>query len=147
MANWDVFRELDNLRREMDEAFRGAGIYRRPLASAFLSPVTSHRFPLVNFSEDEGHVYIDALVPGVDPKDTDLTVLRNTITISAPVSRSMPGNPTYSEFELASYYRQFSIPESLDHEKAKADLVNGILTLRVPKAEVAKPRKIEITVS
>ena len=66
MANWDVFRELDNLRREIDEAFRGVGIYR-PLASTFLSPVATSRFPLVNFSEDEGHVYVDALVPGVDP--------------------------------------------------------------------------------
>ena len=81
MANWDVFRELDRLRREVDEAFRGAG-FNRPFGSTFLSPAAARRFPLLNLSEDEGHVYIDALAPGVDPKDTDLAVLRNTITIS-----------------------------------------------------------------
>jgi HSP20 family protein len=63
-----LFKELDNLRREIDDAFRGAG-RNRPFGPTFLSPVTTRRFPLVNFSEDEGHVYIESLVPGVDPKD------------------------------------------------------------------------------
>lgn len=42
---------------------------------------------------------------------------------------------------------KFSIPESLDHEKAIADISNGIMTMRVPKAETVKPRKIEIKVA
>lgn len=103
--------------------------------------------PAVNIIETEEGLTLTADVPGAAKDTLEVNVEKGILTISAPVSRSMPGNPTYSEFELASYYRQFSIPESLDHEKAKADLVNGILTLRVPKAEVAKPRKIEITVS
>ena len=77
----------------------------------------------------------------------DVNVEKGILTISAPVSRTMPGRPIYTEFELASYYRQFSIPESLDHGKALAHLSNGVLTLRVPKAEAAKPRKIEIKVA
>jgi HSP20 family molecular chaperone IbpA len=56
----------------------------------------------------------------------------------------MPGQSVYQEFELANYYRQFSIPESLDHERARADFTNGILTLTVPKAEAAKPKRIEV---
>jgi HSP20 family molecular chaperone IbpA len=103
--------------------------------------------PAVNIIETEEGLTLTADVPGAAKDALEVNVEKGILTISAPVTRSMPGNPTYSEFELASYYRQFSIPESLDHEKAKADLVNGILTLRVPKAEVAKPRKIEITVS
>lgn len=103
--------------------------------------------PAVNIIETEEGLTLTADVPGAAKNALEVNVEKGILTISAPVTRSMPGNPTYSEFELASYYRQFSIPESLDHEKAKADLVNGILTLRVPKAEVAKPRKIEITVS
>lgn len=77
----------------------------------------------------------------------DVNIEKGILAISAPVSRVMPGNKGYAEFELASYYRQFSIPESLDHEKAKADLSNGILTLRIAKAEAARPRKIVIKVS
>jgi HSP20 family protein len=103
--------------------------------------------PAVNIIETEEGLTLTADVPGAAKDTLEVNVEKGILTISAPVCRSMPGNPTHSEFELASYYRQFSIPESLDHEKAKADLVNGILTLRVPKAEVAKPRKVEITVS
>ncbi|MBP1752925.1 MAG: molecular chaperone [Geobacteraceae bacterium] len=150
MANWDVFRELDNLRREIDEAFRGAGIHRRPLASAFLSPVTSRRFPLVNFSEDEGHVYIDALVPGVDPKDTDLTVLRNAITISGerkPFIEKRGQIVHRSELGSGKFSRTLELPTDINPDKIKAEYRDGILRVILAKAEHAKPKKIEIKLS
>ena len=103
--------------------------------------------PAVNIIETDEGLTLTADIPGASKETLDVNVEKGILTISAPVSGNMPGNPIYTEFELASYYRQFSIPESLDHEKAKADLVNGILTLRVPKAEAAKPRKIEIKVA
>ena len=81
MAHWDVFRELDSLRREIDDAFRGFGIGRQ-FGVPVLSPMNARRFPLVNISEDDGHLYVEALLPGVDPKDVDLTILRNTLTIA-----------------------------------------------------------------
>jgi HSP20 family protein len=103
--------------------------------------------PAVNIMETEEGLTLIADIPGASKDTLNVNVEKGILTISAPVSRSMPGNPVYSEFELASYYRQFSIPESLDHEKSKANLANGILTLRVPKAEKAKPRKIDIKVA
>jgi len=103
--------------------------------------------PAVNIIETEEGLTLTADIPGASKDTLDVNVEKGILTITAPVSREMPGNAGYTEFELASYYRQFSIPESLDHVKAKADLVNGILTLRIPKAEAAKPRKIEIKVS
>ena len=103
--------------------------------------------PAVNIIETEEGLTLTADIPGASKESLDVNVEKGILTITAPVSRDMPGNSGYTEFELASYYRQFSIPESLDHVKAKADLANGILTLRIPKAEAAKPRKIEIKVS
>jgi len=103
--------------------------------------------PAVNIIETEEGLTLTADIPGASKDTLDVNVEKGILTITAPVSREMPGNAGYTEFELASYYRQFSIPESLDHVKAKADLANGILTLRIPKAEAAKPRKIEIKVS
>jgi HSP20 family molecular chaperone IbpA len=100
--------------------------------------------PAVNIIETEEGLTLTADVPGASREALDVNVEKGVLTITAPVSGSMPGTPMYQEFEIAPYYRQFSIPESLDHEKAKADLTNGILTIRVPKAEKAKPRKIEI---
>jgi HSP20 family molecular chaperone IbpA len=103
--------------------------------------------PAVNIIETEEGLTLTADVPGAAKDTLDVNVEKGILTISAPVARSMPGTTIYAEFELASYYRQFAIPESLDHEKAKADLANGILTLKVPKAAAAKPRKIEIKVA
>jgi len=103
--------------------------------------------PAVNIIETEEGLTLTADIPGASKDTLEVNVEKGVLTISAPVSRSMPGTPSYTEFEPAPYYRQFSIPEILDHEKAKAELVNGILTLQIPKAEAAKPRKIEIKVS
>ncbi len=103
--------------------------------------------PAVNIIETEEGLTLAADVPGASKDTLEVNVENGILTISAPVSRGMPGTPNYTEFELATYYRQFSIPEILDHTNAKAELVNGILTLRIPKAEAAKPRKIEIKVS
>ena len=103
--------------------------------------------PAVNIVETEEGLILTADIPGAVRDTLDINVEKGILTISAPVSWNTPGNAGYTEFELASYYRQFSIPEVLDHEKATADLVNGVLTLRVPKTAAAKPRKIEIKVS
>jgi HSP20 family molecular chaperone IbpA len=103
--------------------------------------------PAVNIVETEEGLTLTADIPGATRDTLDINVEKGILTISAPVNWNTPGNSGYTEFELASYYRQFSIPEVLDHEKATADLTNGVLTLRVPKAEAAKPRKIEIKVA
>ena len=103
--------------------------------------------PAVDIIESEEGLTLLADIPGAAKDTLDVNVEKGILTISAPVSCTMPGRPVYTEFELAPYYRQFSIPESLAHDKAAADLSNGILTLRVPKAEAAKPRKIEIKVA
>ena len=102
--------------------------------------------PAVNIIETEEGLTLTADIPGATKENLDINVEKGILTISAPTTYNQMGQPAYREFELANYYRQFSIPESLDHEKAKADYANGILTLRVPKAEIAKPKKIEVKV-
>ena len=102
--------------------------------------------PAVNIIETEEGLTLTADIPGAAKESLDVNVEKGILTISATATRTMPGRPAYTEFELAPYYRQFTIPETLDHEKARAEYANGILTLRVPKAEVAKPRKIEVKV-
>lgn len=100
--------------------------------------------PAVNIIETEEGLILTADIPGATKESLDVNVEKGILTISAQASHNLPGQPAYREFELASYYRQFAIPESLDHEKAKADFTNGILTLRVPKAEIARPKRIEV---
>lgn len=146
MATWDLFKELDNLRREIDDAFRGTG-RNRSYGPTFLSPATSRRFPLVNFSEDEGHVYIEALVPGVDPKDIDLTVLRNTITISGerkPFEQKEGQIVHRSELGSGTFSRTLELPVDIDPEKITAACRDGIMLITLAKAEHARPKKIDI---
>ncbi|ANA39450.1 molecular chaperone [Geobacter anodireducens] len=102
--------------------------------------------PAVNIIEDEEGLVLTADIPGATKETLDVNVEKGILTISAPAQHTVPGTSSYREFELANYYRQFSIPESLDHEKAKADYMNGILTLRIPKAEAAKPKRIAVQV-
>lgn len=102
--------------------------------------------PAVNIIETEEGLVLTADIPGATKESLDVNVEKGILTISAPAQHTLPGTSLYREFELANYYRQFSIPESLDHEKAVADYANGILTLRIPKAEVAKPKRIEVQI-
>ena len=148
MASWDVFRELDQLRREIDQAFRGAGV-TLPRATTFLSPAATSRFPLVNFSEDEVRVYVEALVPGVDPKDTDLSVLRNTLTISGERKPlvEQPGQIIHrSELGFGKFSRTLELPADIDPERISAECRDGVLRITLAKAEHAKPKKIDIKV-
>ncbi len=103
--------------------------------------------PAVNIIETDEGLTLTADLPGAVKESLDVSVEKGILTISAPVTHSTPGRAVYTEFELASYYRQFSIPESLDHSKAKAEYANGILTLRVPRAEAAKPKRIDVKVT
>lgn len=100
--------------------------------------------PAVDILETVEGLTLLADIPGAAKDSLDINVDKGILTVSAPVSLSMPGKAIYTEFEFAHYYRQFSIPESLDHGKAKAALINGVLELNVPVAEAARPRKIEV---
>ncbi|MDD2540602.1 MAG: Hsp20/alpha crystallin family protein [Desulfuromonadaceae bacterium] len=146
MASWDMFRELDSLKKEIDEAFRGVGI-GRPFGSTFLAPISTRRFPLVNFSEDEGHLYVDALVPGVDPKNIDLSVVRNSITISGERKpfEGKEGQVVHrSELGYGKFSRTLELPVDIAPDKIKAECKDGIIQISLGKAEHAIPKKIEI---
>lgn len=146
MASWQMFKELDNLRREVDEAFRGAGL-ERPFGSTFLAPVTTRRFPLVNFSEDDGNLYIATLVPGVDPKKIDLTAVRNNITISGerkPFDEQKGQVVHRCELGSGKFTRTIELPVDINPDKISAECKDGIMKIILGKAEHAIPRKIEI---
>ncbi|MBI5657835.1 MAG: Hsp20 family protein [Geobacter sp.] len=147
MASWDVFRELDSLRREMDEALRGAGM-GRVLVPAFLSQGGSRRFPLLNLTEDDNAIYVEALIPGVDPTRLDMTALRNTLTLAGerkPFAGEGNNHVWHrSERGSGSFSRTIELPVEIDSDKVSATCQNGVLTVTLPKAAAAKPKKIAI---
>lgn len=149
MANWDIFRELDALRREMDQAFRNMGV-GRVLSPQFLTGSGTRRFPLINIGEDESDVFVEALLPGVDPKEVELSVLRNTLTISgerkAPVvDKSHVWHR--NERGCGKFARTIELPAEIDAGRVSAKSKDGVLFVTLAKAEAAKPKKISVSIS
>ncbi len=125
----DPFRELDRLTQQVF----GNGARQSAM------PMDAYRHG------EQFVVHFD--LPGVDPSTIDLTVEKNVLTVSAQ-RQWQPGDGVQvlaSERPQGSFSRQLFLGESLDTEGIEASYDAGVLTLKLPVAEQAKPRKVEIT--
>ena len=102
--------------------------------------------PPVDIYETAGGLVVKADLPGVEKENLDLEVENNLLTIRAKPIPLTAGEPLYREYELVKFFRQFELNEKVDQSKISAELKHGVLTLQLPKAEEAKPRKIEVRV-
>ena len=100
--------------------------------------------PAVDIFETEANLTLMADMPGVDKEGLDINLDKGILTINGEVKLPGRGQSLQREFAGANYYRQFKLSEHIDAEKTSAELVNGVLTLTIPKAESAKPKRIEI---
>ncbi|MFJ9824191.1 Hsp20/alpha crystallin family protein [Streptomyces sp. NPDC101160] len=129
----DPFRELDRLTQQM---LGTTGTWSRPAAV----PMDAYR---------EGDAYVIMMdLPGVSPDAIDIDVERNMLTVKTerrPVAKSDDVQMELSERPLGVFSRQLMLADTLDTEKISADYTAGVLTLRIPIAERAKPRKITIS--
>ena len=130
LLRFDPFREFDRLTEEFDR-----------------TPVRATPRPLAMDAYRRGnHVIAEIDVPGVAPEDVDITVERNVLTVK--VERSVEAGegdePIVRERRQGAFTRQLMLGETLDANRVEAEVTNGVLTLRVPIAETAKPRKVEV---
>ena len=105
--------------------------------------------PAVDIHESEHELTVKADLPGVDPKDLDIRVENNILTIRGERKFEKKVNEdNYLRVELAygSFSRSFSLANTVNSDAIKADYQNGVLTLVVPKREEAKPKQIRVTV-
>ncbi|MHB9091812.1 MAG: Hsp20/alpha crystallin family protein [Chloroflexota bacterium] len=94
---------------------------------------------------EEGHdLTVVADMPGVGTEDLDVRVEQGILTLQAKAKSSLPGEPYYREFQLVNFFRQFELPDVVDVSKISAELKIGVLTLRLPNSEAAKPRRIQV---
>lgn len=103
--------------------------------------------PAVDIFETEDGLTVVADVPGVTKKDLDINVEDKILTIRGMVSRPKRSDMIVEEFGLMNYFRQFRLSDEVDQSKIHASLDQGVLTLRLPKAERAKPKRIEVKAS
>lgn len=151
MPAWDPFSGLESWRRELERTVGNAWPERRPRAwrVAFLPGRGARQYPLVNLSEDEGNVYVEALAPGVDPKSLELSVVQGSLTIKGEKpGLAQVAAEAYHRNERAAgrFLRTIELPAEVEAGKVRADYRNGLLLITLPKAEAARPRQVPITV-
>jgi len=102
--------------------------------------------PAVDIYETPEELVLLADIPGADQEKVDLRYENGVLTLFAPcLARGGNGaEPFVEEFGVGDYYRAFDINEEIDPEKIEAGFANGVLTVKLHKAEAAKPRKIEV---
>jgi HSP20 family protein len=95
-------------------------------------------------AEDEAYV-LTAMIPGVSADDLNIQVVNETVTIQGEIkSVEDKGEYLLRERPTGHFSRVLTLPDALDASKADADVSNGVLTLRIPKAEDAKPKSIKV---
>jgi HSP20 family molecular chaperone IbpA len=102
--------------------------------------------PPVDIYENGDALIVTADLPGVAKENLDVRVENNLLTIRGRPSHLVSGEPIYREYELPNFFRQFELNEKVDQANISAELQHGVLTLRLPKAHEAQPRKIEVNV-
>ena len=105
--------------------------------------------PPVDVIEDSTGISLYADMPGVAKDKLHLQVDGDTLTIEGELNLALPEGmeASHAEVGLSRYRRTFTLSKELDTGKVNAELANGVLKLRIPKAEHAQPRRIEVKVA
>ncbi|MCG8407428.1 MAG: Hsp20/alpha crystallin family protein [Phycisphaerales bacterium] len=132
----------------------GFGLFRQDMEnlfddffSRFDGPTRRTRgFPPLNIWEDDERLFVEADVPGLTMNDIDIEVMGNELTIKGRRETPNDEETTYHRRErgMGEFARMITLPVNIDPNNVEAVLKNGVLTVTLPKAEVAKVRKIEV---
>ena len=132
---------LNNLQRELYSPE-----YNR-LSDDDASAATANWAPSVDIREDEKAFTLLADIPGVNPKDIEISMEKGVLTIKGErQSESVEENENYRRVERLSgqFYRRFTLPDTADADKIEAKSEHGVLTITIPKQKVAASRRIEV---
>ncbi len=135
---------LDDLRHEVDRLFDSFQSLRRDPLDFFGA---CQWLPTVDISETADEITVHAEVPGVDPKDLEISVTGNRLTIAGEKrdERVQTGQGMQtSERRYGSFRRSIELASDVDPDEIKADCVQGVLTLKLKKIQAAKARRIAV---
>jgi HSP20 family protein len=143
LNRWEPFRGAATLQEQVNRLFGNVLEH-----SGEESNLTSWA-PAVDIYETEHELVVKADLPEVDPKELDIRVENNLLTIRGERKfEKKVSEDHYLRIERAygSFSRSFSLANTVDADAIKADYQNGVLTLTIPKREEAKPKQIKVTV-
>lgn len=134
MARWlDPFWELERFQRQMNSLFGGSRWARQEI-------------PPVRLATGENAIVLSAELPGVKFEELDLSVTGDVLTLRGTRRAEAVEEASYHRHERVTgpFVRTIQLPERVDGDKAEAHYSNGVLTVRIPKAPEARPRRVEI---
>ena len=143
LTRWEPARGLTTLQNQVNRLFNDS--FRRTDEEASLSAWA----PAVDVYETEYELVVKADLPEADPKDLDIRVENNILTISGErkfEKKVNEENYLRVERSYGSFARSFTLANTVNPEAIKADYQNGVLTLSIPKREEAKPKQIKVNV-
>ena len=101
--------------------------------------------PRIDLLESEDEFLLLADMPGVKSDDVDIRFEKGELTIHGRRNEAYPGKePAFREFDAANFSRAFIVAETVAADRISAELKNGVLTVRLPKTEAVKPKKITV---
>ena len=103
--------------------------------------------PAVDIYETPEGLTVVADLPGVTHDTLEVRVDHNVLTLRGLAHHVATGDPVYREYALVNFFRQFELGEKIDQSNISAELKYGVLTVHLPKAAEAKPRKIAVSVA
>jgi HSP20 family protein len=150
IVRWEPFRDLvtiqDRMNRIFDDAFRGV----RQGASEEDWALGGSWAPPVDIYEHDGTLVLKAELPGIDPKDVDVRVENNVLTLRGErkFDQEVKRESCHRvERAYGTFTRSFTLPNVVDTGNIKAEFKDGVLRVTLPKREEAKPKQIQIQVN
>lgn len=148
MMNPDTLRDLENMSQGINRLL--ARRSSRPGGGRDESMAVVEWIPVVDVMETDEEFQIRAELPGVEKKDVKLSVENGVLLIAGHREQEKEEKgKRYHKIERAygSFARSFTMPDTVDDQKVAAEFKNGVLTVRLPKSEKARPKSIEVQIT
>jgi HSP20 family protein len=145
IVRWEPFRELSSLQTEVNRLFNS--VVEAPAATAGAG-APRRWTPAMDLLEDDEAFILRADLPGMRQEDVNIEIEDSTLTVSGERrSESEHHEGSYHRVERAfgSFSRSLTLPKGVDADAVTAKFADGVLEVRIPKPEMARPRRVEIT--
>lgn len=146
LMRWNPFREMISLRDAMNRLFDESFV--QPLARWPEIEGQRGQALALDLEETDNDLVVTTTLPGVKAEDVDISVRDNVLSIRAETSREtkegQEGKYYLKERFYGAFQRAITLPVAVNPDKAEARFEDGVLTLTLPKAEEAKPRRIAV---
>ncbi|MEX0271103.1 Hsp20/alpha crystallin family protein [Leptolyngbyaceae cyanobacterium UHCC 1019] len=144
LIRWQPWQEVDTLRHQLDQLFDELSPVNRGNS---LRTNGANWAPAIELKSTETDVVLRAELPGIEAKDLDVQVSRDTVSISGEYkseTKTEDHQVIRSEFRYGSFKRVISLPNAVQNDQVQAEFKDGILTLTLPKLEADRPKVVKV---